>query len=101
MNIKINLERRWSPGSELTLGKNNSTPTKLKIDLSYHPFIKNDIFEVNVNFSPRETLIGIVTQYCEHHNMSYIYQSTNNSPCNHALTARNRTNDWILSIGRK
>ena len=52
----------WSPGSELVLGTNNSTLPTLKIDLSYHPFIKYDIFEVDVNYTPRGTPIGIVTQ---------------------------------------
>ena len=64
----------WSPASELMLVTNTSTPPILKIDLSYHPFIKDDIFEVNINFPPRFTTIGIVTQYCEHQNMSYISQ---------------------------
>ena len=52
----------WSPGSELMLGTNISTLTTLTIDLSDYPFIKYDIFEGNVNFPPRSTLIGIVTQ---------------------------------------
>ena len=42
----------WSPGYELMLGTNNSTLPKLKIDPSYHPFIKDDIFGVNFNFPP-------------------------------------------------
>ena len=46
----------------------NSTLPKLKLYLSYHPFIKYDIFEVTVNFPSRG-------QYCENHNMPYIYQS--------------------------
>ena len=83
------------------LGKNTSTLPTLKIDLSYHPLNKDDIFEVDVNFPPRGTPIGIVTQYCEHHNMSYISQSTNNSPWNDKFPDRNRTNVWILSIGIK
>ena len=33
--------------------------------------------------------------------MSFISQSTNNSPWNHALTARYGPSFWILSIGRK
>ena len=66
--------KEWSPGSELMLGKNTSTLPTLKTDLSDHPFIKDDIFEVNVNLTPIGALIGIVTQYCEHHNMLYIYQ---------------------------
>ena len=59
----------WSPGSEPALVKNNSALTTLKIDLSDHPFIKYDIFEVNINLQPRVTPIGIVAQYYEHHNM--------------------------------
>ena len=65
----------WSPGSELMLRKNNSTVPTIKNDLSDHPFTIDNIFEANVNFPPRGTPIGIVTQYCEHHNMPYIYQS--------------------------
>ena len=64
----------WSLGSELILGTNISTLPTLKIDLSHHPFIKYDIFEVNVNLPPRGTTIGIVAQYCGHNNMSYISQ---------------------------
>ena len=41
----------------------------LKIDPSDHTFIKYDIFEVNVNFPPICNPIGIVAEYCEHHNM--------------------------------
>ena len=33
--------------------------------------------------------------------MYYISQSTNNTPWNDALTAKNRANVWILLIGRK
>ena len=44
-------------------------PYNIKIDLSDYPFIKDDIFEVNVNFPPECTPIGSVTQYCKHHNM--------------------------------
>ena len=64
----------WSPGSELMLGKNISTPPTLKIELSYHTLIKYDIFEGNITFPPRGTTIGIITQYCKNHNMSYISQ---------------------------
>ena len=80
---------------------NTSTLLKLKFDLSDHPFIKDDIFEVGVNFPPRGNPIGIVAQYCEHHNMSYISQSKNNIPWNHAFTDRNSTNVWILGISIK
>ena len=52
----------WLPGSELMLVANTSTLPTLKIDLSYHPFIKNDIFEVHVNFLPRGTPICVVAQ---------------------------------------
>ena len=69
--------------------------------LSDHPLIKYDIFEVNVNFPPRGTPIGILEQYCEHHNMSYISQSANNISRNHSFPAINRTNVWMISIGRK
>ena len=65
----------WSPDSELIL---DTLPT-LKTILSYHPFIKYYIYEGNVNFPPEGTPISIVTKYCEHHNMSYISQSENNS----------------------
>ena len=91
----------WSPGSKLMLGTNISTLKKLKTDLSDDPFIKDDIFEVNVNFPPRYTPIVIVAQYCEHHNISYTSLSTNHIPCNHAFPDRNRTNFWILRIFRK
>ena len=93
--------RVWSPGSELMTGKNISTHPTLKIEPSDYPFIKYDIFEVNVNFPPIVTHIGIVLQYCKHHNMSYIFKSTKNIPWNQALPARNRTNVWIFRIGRK
>ena len=83
------------------LGTNIYTLTILKIDLSHHPFIKYDIIEVNVIFPLRGTPIDIVTQYCEHHKMSYILQSENNSLWNHAFSAINSNNVWILSIGRK
>ena len=53
----------WSPCYELMLGKNIYTLPTFKTDLSDHPFIKDDIFETNVNFPPRGTPIGIVTQY--------------------------------------
>ena len=57
------------------LGTNISTLSTLKIELSDNIFVKDDIFEVHVNFPPRGTPIGIVAQYFEHHNMSYISQS--------------------------
>ena len=81
--------------------KNTSTLPTLKIDLSDHLFIKYDIFEVDVNLPPRLTSIGIVTQYCKHHNVSYIPQSTNNIPWNHAFPARNKTHFFMIRIGRK
>ena len=52
----------WSPGSKLLLGTNISTLPTLKIDLSDHPFTKNDIFEGNVNFTPMGTPIDTITQ---------------------------------------
>ena len=60
----------WSPGSELMLGTNISILPQLIIDLSYHPFFNDSIFEVNINFPPRGTTLDIVTEYCQHHNMS-------------------------------
>ena len=75
---------------------NTVTLAQLKNYLSYHPFIKYNILKVNVNFPPRGTPIGIVAKYCEYNHMSYIYHSTNNSPCNHEFPDKNRTNIWIL-----
>ena len=46
----------WLPGSEVMLGTNNSILPTLNIDLSYHPFIKYDIFKVGVHFPQRGTL---------------------------------------------
>ena len=54
--------KRRSTGSEIFLHTNMSTLPTLKIDLSYHPFIKYDIFEVNINLPPRGTPIEIVSQ---------------------------------------
>ena len=76
-------------------------PPKLKIDLSNNPFTKDDIFEVTVNFPPIGTNIVIIIQYCEHHSMYYIFQSTNNTPWDCYFTVINRNNVWILRIGRK
>ena len=70
----------WSPGSEFILGKNISTLPESNIYLSDHPFIKYFIFEFNVNFPARGNPVGIVAQYREHHNMSYISQPRNDSP---------------------
>ena len=44
------------------LGTNITIIPILKIDLSYHIFVKGDILVVNVNLPPRETPIGIVAQ---------------------------------------
>ena len=75
-------------------------PSRIKIDLSYHPFTTDDIFEVTVHFPPRCT-IDIVAQYCEHCNISYISQSTNNSPWNHDFPEINSTDVWIIFIVKK
>ena len=91
----------WSPGYELMTGTPVSTFPTLKINISYHPIIKNDIFEVIVTLTPRGTTTGTLVQYCENHNVSYIFKSTNNRPRNSDLTVINRNNVWILSIGRK
>ena len=53
----------WLHDSELMTGKNNSTPTTLKTDHTYRIFIKDDIYEVNVNSPPKVTRIGIFSQY--------------------------------------
>ena len=66
-------------------GINISILPALKSDLSDNPFINNDIFEVNVHFPPRGTPIGIVTKYCERHNMSDTSKSENNIPWNHSF----------------
>ena len=91
----------WSPGSELVLDANTSTLPTLKIYPSDHPFIKDDIFEVDVNFPPIGTPTGIFDQYCEYHNMSYISSSTKNISWNRDLSMINRTDVWILIIGIK
>ena len=59
----------WSQGSELMISTNIYTLPTLKIYPSDHPFINDDIFEVQVNFSPGGTPICIIAQYREHHNM--------------------------------
>ena len=59
----------WSPGSHLMLVTNTSTLPTLKIELSYHLFIKNVIFEANFNLPPRVTSIGILTKCCEYQNI--------------------------------
>ena len=74
------------------LSTNISTLPTLKVYLSDHPFIKDDIFEGIVTFPTRGTPIGITTQYCEHQKMLYISQSENNIPCNHAFPSRNSKN---------
>ena len=83
------------------LSTNISTLPTLKTDLSDHLFIKDNTFEASVKFPPRGTTIGIVTQYCEYHNIPYSSQSENKITWNHEFPARNKTNLWILSIIRK
>ena len=48
---KNKFAKGWSPGSELMIGTNITTLPKLKIDLSDHFFIKDDIFEVKYQFT--------------------------------------------------
>ena len=91
----------WSPRSELMTGTNISTFPISKIYLSDHHFIKDIIFEVNVNLPPRGTPISIIAQYCEHNNISYTDQSTNNIPWDHDFLEINRANFGILSTVRK
>ena len=65
-----NLNKGWSPGSEIMLGTNNFTLTTLKIDLSDHSFIKNDIFKAIIIIhqegiplaSPHNT-VNIITRH--------------------------------------
>ena len=94
-------EKRWSPGSVFINGTNISSFTKLKIYLSYNPFIKDDIFGATVEFPPRSTLIGVVPQYFNHQNMSYVSQSTSNSTCKRSFPSMNITNVFIIIIGIK
>ena len=91
--------RGWSPGYSLMNVKNIPAFLTLTFYLSDLPFIKDDIFEAAVSCPPKGTLIGIVAQYCKHHNMPYVYQPENNSPCTQTLPARNITNLCILIIG--
>ena len=51
-----------STGSTLTNRTNIPPLTKLENYLSYHPFIKDDIFEATVKFPPKDTTIGIIYQ---------------------------------------
>ena len=88
----------WLTRSQLMTGTNFYILPKFKSDLSYHPFIKYDIFEFNVTFLPRGSHIDIDVQYCEHHNMYYISCSTNTSPWKGGFSVRNRTNVWIIII---
>ena len=73
-------------------------PYNIKINVSYQPFAKYDIFEVTVDLPPIVTPIGIIEQHCKNNNMPYISQSTKNIPWNHYFTAQNRTNVWVLII---
>ena len=52
----------WSPGYSLMNGTSIVSLPTLKIDISYHPLIKDDIFEAEVKFPPRDTTIVIVAQ---------------------------------------
>ena len=67
--------KEWSPAFELMAGKYFHL-SNIKIYILDHPFIKEDICEATVTLPPRDTYIGVVDQYCENHNMSYISQST-------------------------
>ena len=42
-----------------------------------------------------------IVQYCDHQNIYYISQSTDNSPWNCASHVRNKISVWIFSIGIK
>ena len=52
--LNNNFGKGWSPGSELMLEKNTSNLPTLKNYLSYHTFIRDDIFEGNVNYHQKE-----------------------------------------------
>ena len=91
----------WSPSSTLMNGTSFFALPTIKMYLSYHPFIKDDIFESTVKFPPRGTTIGIVDQYCEHHNMYYVSKSNNNRQWNQNLPTGNRNNACIIIIGKK
>ena len=91
----------WYPGSNMLKVTDISDLPTVKIDLYYHPLIKDDIFEATVAFPKRGTPICIITYYCEHYKTTYIYQSNNNIPWNIAFPSRQRTNNWIISIGIK
>ena len=70
----------------------------LKNYLLDHSLIKYEISEVTVKYSPRCTHIGIIYQYYDNNNISYVPQSTNNSPWNWTFPEINRTNVWIIII---
>ena len=87
-----------SPGSNSLNGTDTTALPTIKIDPSDHPFIKYDIFEAAVTFPARFNPIDIITYYCEHHKITYIYQSNNNSPHNRAFPEIQRTNVCILGV---
>ena len=87
-----------SPGSNSLNGIDTKALPTIKIDPSDHPFIKYDIFEDTVTFPARFNPINIITYYCEHHNMTYISQSNNNSQQNRAFPEIQRTNAYIISV---
>ena len=60
VNITEQNGKVWSPGSELMIDTNTSSPPTLKIDISDNTFVKYYIFEVGVNFPPRGTPVFIV-----------------------------------------
>ena len=85
---------------EIFWGKDDHLP-RLKADLLEHLFIKDDIFEATAKFPLMGKTIGMIVNYCEHHNIYYGYQSRNNSPWNGVSLERNRTNVCIILIGKK
>ena len=82
-------------------GINISTLTTLIFDITENPIIKYDIYEVTLTFTPRGNTITIVSQYFEHHKMFYVSHLKKNIPWNRNISERDRTNVWILIIGRK
>ena len=56
--------KMWPPSSKQMTGINVSTLIIIISDISYHLFIKDDVFGFTVTFSPIVNHIGIIAQYC-------------------------------------
>ena len=64
----------WSHDSNMLNVKDTYDLPTIKMDIYYHPLIKEDLFEATVTFSQRFTPILIINYYCQNHNMTYITQ---------------------------